>query len=51
MTKGLPEQIKQGTIDRAPVGQLGQPTDVAYAYQFQASDEAGFINSGVILGA
>ena len=48
MTKGMPEKILQGMIDHTPVGRMGQPADIAYAYLFLASDEAGFINGAVL---
>jgi 3-oxoacyl-[acyl-carrier protein] reductase len=48
MTKGMPEKILQSMIDHTPVGRLGQPSDIAYAYLFLASDEAGFINGAVL---
>ncbi len=48
MTKGMPEKILQGMIDHTPVGRLGQPLDIANAYLFLASDEAGFINGAVL---
>jgi len=48
MTKGMPEKILQGMIDRTPVGRMGQPSDIAYAYLFLASDEASFINGAVL---
>ncbi|MBI5564362.1 MAG: SDR family oxidoreductase, partial [Chloroflexi bacterium] len=48
MTKGMPEKILQGMIDRTPVGRMGQPADIAYAYLFLASEEAGFINGAVL---
>ncbi len=48
MTKGMPEKVLQGMIDHTPVGRLGQPADIAYAYLFLASDEAGFINGAVL---
>ena len=48
MTKGMPEKILQGMIDHTPVGRLGLPADIAYAYLFLASEEAGFINGAVL---
>lgn len=48
MTKGMPEKVLQSMIDHTPVGRLGQPEDIAYAYLFLASREASFIN-GVVL--
>jgi 3-oxoacyl-[acyl-carrier protein] reductase len=35
-------------IDHTPVARLGQPQDVANAYLFLASEEAGFINGAVL---
>ncbi len=48
MTKGMPEKILQGMIDRTPVGRMGLPADIANAYLFLASEEAGFINGAVL---
>jgi 3-oxoacyl-[acyl-carrier protein] reductase len=48
MTRGMPEQILAGMVDRTPVGRFGQPRDVAYAYLFLASEEASFINGAVL---
>jgi len=48
MTRGMPEKILAGTVARTPVGRIGQPEDVANAYLFLASDEAGFINGAVL---
>jgi 3-oxoacyl-[acyl-carrier protein] reductase len=48
MTKGMPEKILQSMIDRTPVGRMGLPADIAYAYLFLASEEAGFINGAVL---
>jgi len=48
MTKGMPEKILAGMVERTPVGRIGQPEDVANAYLFLASDEASFINGAVL---
>jgi 3-oxoacyl-[acyl-carrier protein] reductase len=48
MTQGMPEPILTAMIDHTPVGRIGQPQDVANAYLFLASDEAGFINGAVL---
>jgi 3-oxoacyl-[acyl-carrier protein] reductase len=48
MTRGMPEKVLQGMIDSTPVGRLGQPSEIAYAYLFLASQEAGFINGTVL---
>jgi 3-oxoacyl-[acyl-carrier protein] reductase len=48
MTKGMPEKILAGMVERTPVGRPGQPQDVAAAYLFLASDEASFVNGHVL---
>jgi 3-oxoacyl-[acyl-carrier protein] reductase len=49
MTAGLPEKVLNRVKERTPLGRLGEPREIAYAYLFLASDEASFVN-GVILG-
>lgn len=49
MTRAIPEEIKRNMIDQIPVGRIGVSADVAHAYLFLASEEAGFIN-GVCIG-
>jgi 3-oxoacyl-[acyl-carrier protein] reductase len=48
MIAGMPENILAGMKERTPLRRLGQPTDIANAYLFLASDEASFI-TGVTL--
>ncbi|MGH2541802.1 MAG: SDR family oxidoreductase, partial [Ardenticatenaceae bacterium] len=48
MTRRMPEKILVTMVERTPVGRLGDPRDVAYAYLFLVSEQAGFIN-GVVL--
>jgi 3-oxoacyl-[acyl-carrier protein] reductase len=48
MTKAMPEQAQEKIIAATPVGRPGQPEDVANAYLFLASEEAGFINGTVL---
>jgi len=48
MVKAMPEKVLEGMKARTPLGRMGEPRDIANAYLFLASDEAGFI-SGVTL--
>jgi 3-oxoacyl-[acyl-carrier protein] reductase len=48
MTRSMPPRILQSMIERTPVGRLGLPEDVAYAYLYLASDEAAFVNGAVL---
>ena len=48
MVMQMPEKTLENMRSRTPLGRMGQPTDVANAYLFLASDEASFI-SGVVL--
>ena len=48
MTQSMPEKVLASMIDHTPVARLGQPQDVANAYLFLASEEAGFVNGAVL---
>jgi len=48
MTQRMPEHVLASMVDHTPVVRLGQPQDVAYAYLFLASEEAGFVNGAVL---
>ena len=48
MVKQMPEAILKSMVDRTPVRRMGEPRDVASAYLFLASEEAGFINGAVL---
>jgi 3-oxoacyl-[acyl-carrier protein] reductase len=48
MTSNVPEKVLQSMRDKTPLGRLGDPMDVAYAYLYLASDEAKFINGAVL---
>jgi 3-oxoacyl-[acyl-carrier protein] reductase len=48
MVGGVPEKVLEMVKERTPLRRLGEPRDIAYAYLFLASDEAGFINGAVI---
>jgi 3-oxoacyl-[acyl-carrier protein] reductase len=44
----MPDKILEGMKARTPLGRMGQPEDIANAYLFLASDEAGFISGEVL---
>jgi NAD(P)-dependent dehydrogenase (short-subunit alcohol dehydrogenase family) len=46
MTDAQEDSISQGLIDLTPLGRIGQPSEVANAVLFLASDEASFITGG-----
>ena len=48
MTRGIPEQIREGILERIPIGRAGEPEDVGAAVAFFASDEAAYL-TGVVL--
>ena len=44
----MPEHVLDGMRAKTPLGRLGQTQDIANAYLFLASDEAGFITGTVL---
>lgn len=48
MTDSMPQEIIDAGIKQIPVGRIGTPEDMAHAYLFLASKEAGFINGHTI---
>jgi 3-oxoacyl-[acyl-carrier protein] reductase len=48
MTAAMPPDILAGWEDKVPVGRLGEPSDIANACMYLASEEAGYINGAVI---
>ena len=48
MTRGIPEHIRDGILERIPIGRAGEPEDVGAAVAFFASDEAAYL-TGVVL--
>lgn len=48
MVRKMPDHVLETLKQRTPLRRLGEPLDVAYAYLFLASAEAGFINGAVL---
>ncbi|MFC7669595.1 3-oxoacyl-ACP reductase FabG [Hymenobacter humi] len=48
MLNTIPEKVLDALKSRTPLGRLGRPEDIAAAYLFLASDEAGYV-SGTVL--
>jgi len=48
MMSTIPEKVLDMMREKTPVGRLGTPDEVANAYLFLASKEAGFINGSVL---
>ena len=44
MSDSMPEEIIKAGIAQIPVGRIGTPEDMAHAYLFLASKEAGFVS-------
>jgi 3-oxoacyl-[acyl-carrier protein] reductase len=48
MTRSMPEEILEKMVAHVPSRRIGQPEDVASAFLFLASEEAGYINGAVL---
>lgn len=48
MMATVPEKILTAIKEKTPLGRLGEPKDIAYAYLYLASDEANFVNGAVL---
>jgi 3-oxoacyl-[acyl-carrier protein] reductase len=48
MTDAMPEEVKNQAISTIPARRIGEPSDIAYAYLYLASDEASFVNGHVL---
>jgi 3-oxoacyl-[acyl-carrier protein] reductase len=48
MTSKVPEKIINIMREKTPLRMLGEPRDIAYAYLYLASDEARYVNGGVL---
>jgi 3-oxoacyl-[acyl-carrier protein] reductase len=48
MTESLPPPIKEAILTKIPLGRIGQPSDIAQAALFLASDLSGYITGQVL---
>ncbi len=48
MTDSMPETVIKAGIQQIPVRRIGTPEDIAYAYLYLASKEAGFVNGELL---
>ncbi len=48
MTDSLPEQVKEAMLKEIPLGEFGDPEDIANAVRFLASKNSGYITGQVI---
>ncbi len=55
--RGMPQKVLDAMVEHTPLGRIGQPQDIANAYAWLASDEAGFVtghclsvDGGVVVG-
>ncbi|MEJ2510373.1 MAG: beta-ketoacyl-ACP reductase [Anaerolineales bacterium] len=48
MVRQMPEKILEGMVSHTPLGRMGEPSDIANAYLFLASEEASFISGAVL---
>lgn len=48
MMATVPEKILTSIREKTPLGRLGDPKDIAYAYLYLASSEANFVNGAVL---
>lgn len=48
MTDSMPQNVIDAGIAQIPVRRIGTPEDMAYAYLFLASKEAGFVNGHLL---
>jgi len=57
LVAAIPDEIREGIVERIPVGRLGEPSEIARTVQFLSADEAGYItganlpvNGGLYMG-
>lgn len=48
LVMAMPEDIRDGIVDKVPVGRLGKPSEIARTVEFLTADDAGFITGANI---
>ena len=48
MTEKMPEKILGAMREKCPMKKLGAPQDIANAFLYLASEEAGYVNGAVL---
>ncbi|TXH64847.1 MAG: acetoacetyl-CoA reductase [Lysobacteraceae bacterium] len=48
MVMAMPEDIRNGIVEKVPVGRLGKPSEIARTVEFLTADDAGFITGANI---
>ena len=48
MVKQMPPKILEGMVAKTPLGKMGEPSDIANAYVWLASDAAKFVHGAVL---
>jgi 3-oxoacyl-[acyl-carrier protein] reductase len=46
--KAMPQKVLDGMVAHTPIGRMGEPDDIANAYVWLASDQAGFVHGAVL---
>jgi acetoacetyl-CoA reductase len=48
LVMAMPEDIRNGIVEKVPVGRLGKPSEIARTVEFLTADDAGFITGANI---
>ena len=48
LVMAMPEEVRNGIVDKVPVGRLGRPEEIARTVEFLTADDAGFITGANI---